>query len=264
MRRWIAEGYSRDGNEESAEEDGEKQFSELLDLSIIKEVPQLITAAEFNDKKMALCQVNGFVREYIIPLRKEENLVFELRGSCALTTQRTGRHLIILEDWERDKTVFESIDFSRLRSLTVFGKWESFFISESMKLLRVLDLEDASRVEYEDLKKMVKWLRRLKFLSLRGRHEICRLPSSLHHLRQLQTLDVRGTSIITLPRSITKLQKLQYIRAGIIAPVASAPSTPSSWFCRCRRIVGVVVPRGIGELAALHTLGVINVSASGG
>uniref|UniRef100_N1R5M4 Disease resistance RPP13-like protein 4 n=1 Tax=Aegilops tauschii TaxID=37682 RepID=N1R5M4_AEGTA len=264
VRWWIAEGYSRDCDDISAEENGEQQFSELLDLSIMQQVPQLVTTTEFSDKRMAMCKVNGFIREYIIPLRKEENLVFELVGNCALTTQRTGRHLVIMEDWDRDRIVFESIDFSRLRSLTVFGKWESFFISESMKLLRVLDLEDASEVEYDDLKKMVKWLRRLKFLSLRGRQEIYHLPSSLDHLRQLQTLDVRGTSIVTLPRSITKLQKLQYIHTGIIVPVALAPPAQSSWFCRNCCTVGVEVPRGIEELTALHTLGVVDVGASGG
>lgn len=271
VRRWIAEGYSRDGDAESAEENGEKQFSELLDLSIIQQVPQLVTTTESDDKKMMLCQVNGFIREYIIPRRKEENLVFELGSRCALTSQRTGRHLIVLGDWKRDIIVFESIDFSRLRSLTVFGSWESFFISKNMKLLRVLDLEDASGpIKYKDLEKMVKRLRRLKFLSLRGRREIYHLPSSLGHLRQLQTLDVRYTSVVTLPKSITKLQKLQYIRAGTSTTfdrAASTPPSPSCGLCCCScrcHITGVKVPRGIGELTALHTLGVVNVCVSGG
>ncbi|XP_048555579.1 disease resistance protein Pik-2-like [Triticum urartu] len=264
VRRWIAEGYSRDSHEESAEMTGEKQFCDLINLSIIQQA----SALGLGGTRMVFCQVNGFFREYIVSRQMEENLVFELRGSCALTTQRTGRHLVILESWVRDRIVFESIDFSRLRSLTVFGNWKSFFVSESMRLLRVLDLEGASELEYSDLKKIVKLMCRLKFLSLRGCHEICHLPSSIGGLRQLQTLDVRHTSIVTLPVNITKLEKLQYIRAGTTAP-ANEATTPHhlvpqlSNCCGGHHLVGVVMPPGIGKLTALHTLGVVNVSASG-
>ncbi|SPT15431.1 unnamed protein product [Triticum aestivum] len=256
VRRWIAEGYSKDSHEESAEMNGEKQFCDLLNLSIVQQP----SALGLGETRMVICQVNGFFREYIVSRQMEENLVFELRGSCALTTQRTGRHLVISKCWDRDQTVFESIDFSRLRSLTVFGKWKSFFVSEDMKLLRVLDLEGASNVEYNDVKKMVKLMCRLKFLSLRGCNEICHLPSSIGGLRQLQTLDVRHTSIVTLPRNITKLQNLQYIRAGTTTTAKTVPQ-PSNR-SGVRRPDGVVAPRGIGKLTALHTLGVVNVSAS--
>ena len=117
----------------------------------------------------------------------EENLVSVLEGGHTLTTQSRGRHLVILDNWERDGIVFATMDFSRLRSLTVFGLWNSFFISESMKMLRVLDLENSEALNDGDLDKILEWLRRLKFLSLRGRPEITRLPSSLDNLRQLQT-----------------------------------------------------------------------------
>ncbi|KAK1646450.1 hypothetical protein QYE76_064255 [Lolium multiflorum] len=265
VRRWVAEGYCRDSEDKSAEQNGEVFFSMLLDLSIIQEPSQLVTTT-VGDTRMIACRVNGFIREYIVSRRMEENLVFELEGSCNVTTQRTGRHLIIRDSWDRDKIVFESMDFSRLRSLTVFGEWKQFFISESMKLLRVLDLEDASGINDADLEQMLKQLRRLKFLSLRGCGEIHRLPTPFGHLQQLQTLDIKRTSIMKLPGNITKLQKLQYIRAGtsVQAEESLTPCLSVPKFCRSRGQVGVVVPGGIDKLTALHTLGVVNVGASGG
>uniref|UniRef100_A0ACD5WAN3 Uncharacterized protein n=1 Tax=Avena sativa TaxID=4498 RepID=A0ACD5WAN3_AVESA len=265
VRRWVAEGYSRDSEDKSAEQNGEKFFSNLLDLSIIQYPPQVVTATS-GDRMMISCSVNGFIREYIVSRRMEENLVFELEGSCDITTQRTGRHLIIRESWDRDKIVFETMDFSKLRSLTVFGRWKQFLVSESMKLLRVLDLEDSSGVEDADLGHMLKQLRRLKFLSLRGCGEIQHLPSSLGDLRQLQTLDIRHTSIVKLPGSITKLHKLQYIRAGtsVKAHESSTPCVSVPKLDRRRCQDGVMVPGRINKLTALHTLGVVNISTSGG
>jgi hypothetical protein len=151
----------------------------------------------------------------------EDNLVFALEGSCSMGSQRTGgQHLTIRDNWDRDKNVFWSTDFSRLRSLTVFGACGPFMFDPAkinMRYVRVLDLEDASRVTNDDLQNIVEVSPRLKFLSLRGCRDITRLPKSLGSLRQLQTLDVRHTHVATLPKAILKLQKLQYVRAGTSA-----------------------------------------------
>jgi len=175
----------------------------------------------------------------------EEKLFFLLevsaleKGHWSLTTERIGQHLAIGSCWRRDRIVFESLDLSRLRSRTVFGEWQSLFVSEKMRVLRVLDLENATHVAGDnlDLEKVVKILPRLKFLSLRGQKSVTRLPDSIGGLRHLQTLDIKGTRVIALPPSIIKLPKLQHIRAS-----------------------GVVPPRGMGKLTALHTVVVISIS----
>jgi hypothetical protein len=214
LRRWIAEGYSRDKSTGStAEEDGEMLYSKLVDLSIIqKKAP---TSSSSSSKKVDMYQVNGFFREYIVSRPMEDNLVFALEGNCRPNSEHTGKHLTIGRTWDRDEIVFKSLDLSRLRSLTVFGECEPFLISDKMRLLRVLDLENTSGVTDNDLEQIGKAVPRLKFLSLRGCEKISRLPDSLGGMKQLQTLDVRGTHIVKLPYYVIKLENLQYVRAGM-------------------------------------------------
>jgi hypothetical protein len=268
--RWVAEGYSRDSDSCTANENAEKHFSKLVQLSMVHR-PLLTTITHM---RMVSYEVSNIFHEYMVTRPSEENIataieIFELNGICSPTSRRRGRHLVIGESWDRDRIVFKNIDFSRLRSLTVFGKWEKFFITESMKVLRVLDLEDASGVTDKDLQSILKLLRRLKFLSLRKCSEIKYLPSSVGELRQLQILDVRYTKISKIPTSITNLKKLQYMRVGPTVPSVdrSAPHTVAfkmSELRRCLHLVGVEVMSGIGELTALHTLGVINIGVAGG
>lgn len=228
VRRWIAEGYASGSESNSLEEMGEL-FHKLSSQSVIRQAT------------MDGCyEFNGFFHEYMISRPVEERILLPLEvsvleGYCwRLTTKGDiGQHLAIWNSWDRNKTLFDSLDLLRLRSLTVFGPWESFFISNKMGVLRVLDLEDACDVTDVDVENIGKVLHRLKFLSLRG-HKITYLPDSFGGLRHLQTLDIRCTSIINLPTSITKLKKLQYVRAGNPVPVPLDDDTSTDGILRLR------------------------------
>ncbi|XP_066342134.1 disease resistance protein PIK6-NP-like [Miscanthus floridulus] len=214
ISRWIAEGYSKGKDSNSTDKYAEKMFDEVAALSIM--LPVLLDASN----KVTGYRVKGFFREYIMSRPVEETIFFpvevsalEKQGHGRLTIGSTG--LAIGSTWERDRVFFESLDFSRLRSLTVFQLfWPLFYVSDRMRVLRVLDLENAGQVIDSDLEEIGKLPSRLKFLSIRGQREITRLPDSVGDLLQLQTLDIRDTKIATLPPFITKLRKLQYIRAG--------------------------------------------------
>ncbi|XP_047042933.1 disease resistance protein RPM1-like [Lolium rigidum] len=210
VRRWSAEGYSREVRGKSMEKIADGYFMELISRSMI--LPS--ECSIHNTKGINSCQVHDLMRDIGISKSMEENLVFTLEEGCSSNSQATMRHLAINGNWQGDQGEFESIvDMSRVRSMTVFGEWKSFFIFEKMRLLRVLDLEDTTGLHDHHFKHIGKLLH-LRYLSLRGCDSIYHLPDSLGNLRELVTLDVRGTKIIKLPRSIFNLQKLSYLRSG--------------------------------------------------
>ncbi|KAL6654732.1 hypothetical protein ACP70R_008197 [Stipagrostis hirtigluma subsp. patula] len=281
VRRWIAEGYSKGKDSSSLVKYAENLYDQLATLSVMHPAPKTSEVAGY--------QVNGFFREYLISRPMEEKVFFPLEvsaleeGHGGLSTEGIGQHLAVGPNWVEDQIVFESLDFSRLRSLSVFQIFLAFYVSDKMRVLRVLDLENAHSVIGEDFEVIGK-LPRLKFLSIRGQKRVSRLPDSLGGLMQLQTLDIRDTSIVRLPASITKLRKLQCIRAGTTVPWTGdeAPAAEAQSSSRTHTLIsclpkflrrgpvgsringGVELPRGIKHLNALHTLGAVNVNTADG
>uniref|UniRef100_A0A0E0MN49 Uncharacterized protein n=1 Tax=Oryza punctata TaxID=4537 RepID=A0A0E0MN49_ORYPU len=289
VRRWIAEGYSKELCDKSGEEIGNGYFFELVERSMIVPTQSLIRSSKGVDS----CQVHDLMRDIAISKSREENLVLRLDGVHRLHSQGTARHLAIRNrNSEWDEGELEStVDMSRIRSLTVFGEWRHFFISDKMKLLRVLDLEDTEGVGDHQIKQIGK-LVHLKYLSLIGCNITC-LPNSLGNLRQLETLDIRGTYIVMLPKTIINLQKLNYLRAGdrkvhgyeeiaeqsLRSRLCSAIGV-SDWddegntrmvctlCCCCPPHIsavcldrhGVLAPRGLRRLTTLHTLDIVNIA----
>ncbi|RCV32080.1 hypothetical protein SETIT_6G229300v2 [Setaria italica] len=307
IRRWSAEGYSREIRDKSPEEVADNYFMELIERSMI-----LPSQLSVNSRKgIDSCQVHDLMREISISKSTEENLVFRMEEGCSSNTQGTVRHLVISTNWEADKSEFENkVDLSRIRSLTVFGKWRSFFISDKMRFLRVLDLEGTSGLVSHHLEHIGRLLH-LRYLSLRGCDSIFHLSDSLGNLKQLETLDISETAILKLPKTITKLKKLQYLRAGAVGKdddsltfeelpkvVNNRPCFCMGWllgFCMVccapqlvKEVMGVDgdmnrcdvctqcccwwfpllmaregptwMPRGIGKLKSLRTLGLVNLA----
>ncbi|XP_051220217.1 probable disease resistance protein At1g59620 [Lolium perenne] len=301
VRRWMAEGYSRDMDDITAEQLGRRYFEELLDRSMTLPVEDVNNRSG----KIDSCQLHDIIRELCISKARVENLVFTLEDGCSLvSTQGPIRHLVIGSNWKRDVDALPSVlDLSQVRSLTVFGEWRPFFISGNMRFVRVLDLEDTLGLRDHHLDRVGK-LHHLKFLSLRGCWNIFRLPNSLGNLLHLQTLDVRGTRIFDLPTAITNLSKLQNLRAPdylggsnnvkgeddieleycgyvhdifprkwdscclwmSICPLLLRPQVLAGGLNRRDALnlfrfelidskYGAKVPRGIGQLRALHKLG---------
>ena len=125
LRRWIAEGYSKEMRTKTAEEVAEEYFTDIINMSMVQ---QLKTRAPYTGKITDSCQVHDLIREIGVSKSMEENLVFTLEEGCSSNSQTRLRHLAISSNWKGDKNEFQSIvDMSRLRSITCFGVWKSFF-----------------------------------------------------------------------------------------------------------------------------------------
>jgi hypothetical protein len=213
VRRWIAEGYSREIRDKTVEEVADSYLMELIDRSMVLPSQQ----SDYSRKAIDSCHVHDLMREIGISKSMEENLVYRLEGAGSSSkSQGIVRHLAISSNWKGDKSEFENlVDLSRVRSVTVFGTVRPFYFSEKMRMLRVLDLEGTEGLVDHHLGQIGE-LYHLKYLSLRGCGDIYYLPESFGNLRQLETLNIAFTNVRKLPKTITRLTKLQLLRAGTV------------------------------------------------
>jgi hypothetical protein len=121
------------------------------------------------------------------------------RGKSCSSQAGKVHYIAVSNSWLREKNSFESAagNWSGIWSLPVFGEWKSFFISDDMRFLWVLDLQDTKGLEDDHLHQIIK-LFHVKYLSLRRCGRLLRLPNTLGNLRHLETLDVRDTQVIKL------------------------------------------------------------------
>jgi len=82
IRRWSAEGYSREIRDKSPEEVADQYFMELIERSMI-----LPSQLSVNSRKgIDSCQVHDLMREISISKSIEENLVFRMEEGCSSNT----------------------------------------------------------------------------------------------------------------------------------------------------------------------------------
>ncbi|XP_006660848.1 disease resistance protein Pik-2-like [Oryza brachyantha] len=280
LRRWMAEGYIAKNRDMPVEEVGQRFYNELINRSMIQPSKKRISPSVSVDR----CRVHSMVLQIILSKSIEENQLFLVKKHCNEVPQSKIRHLVVSR-WKRRDEKLESINFSYIRSLTVFGDCPASLISPKLRLLRVMDLEDSLNLKNEDLRHVGE-LHHLRYLCLRGT-DISKLPS-LQNLRYLETLDIQDTKVTQLPDGIAKLEKLRYLLAGInfskeLLHKVEQPETDnrkasllgnmvSCLYCNGGDFCGISsldrfsvrAPEGVEKLRDLHMLGAINVGHGNG
>jgi Leucine-rich repeat (LRR) protein len=243
VRRWAVEGYSAEARDKSCMEIADGYFEKLIERSMMLPTHHSI----YSRQKADSCKLHDLIRDISISMSMKENLVFRLEEGCSSNTHGTVRHLAISSNWEGDEGEFQSIvELSHIRSLTVFGKWKAFYISDKMRFLRVLDLEDAENLANHCLEQVGKLIH-LRFLSLRGCRGIFCLPDSVGNLSQLEVLDIRRTEVQVLPKTIVRLRKLRHLHAGRSHISRSSGTSGLSYCGKCVELLKVQCATCLGE-----------------
>jgi len=216
---WIAEGFITPSGS-SLQEIGDGYLNELINRGLIQPV-NWSPFDVFGATEVYACQLHDMVLELIIKLSAEEGFGTtslsdgEQASASSLHQRGITRRLSFHNSSSTNASINERKELFKVRSLDVFG--HAYIMMPALsrfRVLRVLQLEDCSRLDNNHLNDLCK-LYLLKFLRLQDLN-ITELPESIGKLESLETLDIRGSQPVTimLPLSFGKLGKLVRLLAN--------------------------------------------------
>jgi hypothetical protein len=198
VKRWIAEGFIDSNGEQHAEVIGERHFNDLINRSIIQ------PAKVQYDGRVDSCRVHDMILDLLISKSSEENFV-TFSGNKNMKLELQGKiHRLSLNNYCREQAMVPSTAVvSHCRSLSIWGYSEQMPSLSNFRYLRVLHIENGEEMEHNYFEH-IGMLLQLKYLRLNIKSTDA-LPEQLGELQQLRTLDLFGTRITKLPKSIVHL-----------------------------------------------------------
>ncbi|XP_048546109.1 disease resistance protein RPM1-like isoform X2 [Triticum urartu] len=288
VERWIAEGLIRGGTGVNIEDVAKGYFNELINRSMLQ--PSRVNI----EGVVKSCRVHDIVRDVMISVSRDENFVYVAGNNVTGAMEETFRHVA----YHGSMCQNIHMDWSHARSVTVFGERSlgpsPLVCSPEMKMLRVLDLENAQfQVTQKDISN-IGLLRHLKYVNFshpQGYSHIYNLPRSIGKLQGLRTLNIGDSYITELPTEISKLQSIHSLRCTrkrsykwfvlgkprecllntLCLPMPFTPLFDSSeraeavaelhmaWSSRWSESRAVRVSKGIGKLKELQILEVVDI-----
>ncbi|XP_025795786.1 uncharacterized protein LOC112875982 isoform X2 [Panicum hallii] len=233
VQRWLSEDLIRGDHGQNLHELGESYFYQLLDTGMIQPI-------EFdNDGNALACRVPLVMIDLIAYL-----LIKEKHNTTSASQRRTDppnkveRLSLQVSKKEKHAVVAEASKSFREGSLSISCSSDSVGTCPIIKNLRVLVLE-GSLEDRHVAKYLGRSSRQLRYLILAST-QITVIPKKVGNLQFLQTLDLRATRVIELPRTFVRLKQLHCLLIN--------RSTK--------------VPAGISNLQALKELQDIDISKS--
>ncbi|XP_047156926.1 disease resistance protein RPM1-like [Vigna umbellata] len=271
IRLWIAEGFIEAKEGKTKEDVAHDYLKELLNRNLIQ------VAGTTTDGRVKTLRVHDLLREIIILKSKDQNFASIVKEQSAAWPEKIRRLSVhgTLPYRQQHRSV------SQLRSFLMFGVGEYVPLGKlfpsGFKLLSVLDYQDAP------LKKFplaVIDLYHLRYLSLRNT-KVKTVPGHIiGKLHNLETFDLKKTSVRELPVDILKLQKLRHLlvyqlkfkgyaqfhsKDGLKAPseIGKLKSLQKLCFVEANQDCGMII-RQLGELSQLRRLGILKLREEDG
>ncbi|XP_066393733.1 disease resistance protein Pik-2-like isoform X1 [Miscanthus floridulus] len=246
LNRWMAEGLVHQKRGLTTWEVAESYLDELLSRNMIEEAGHLGGYAW----REQTYRVHDMLLEVMVSKSLEANFLSLHGGQYKGMLYDKIRRLSIHADVESVDSVAkrnvegrrgeDNLNIQHVRALSMFqlhGQHKLLKTLGNFVLLRVLDLEDCEGITNKHVRYACN-LYLLRFLSLRATN-ISMVPRQIGNLEHLQTLDLGTTLLTGLPKTITKLEKLEYILFS---------NKDNHWGTMW------TMPRGINKMKALHVL----------
>lgn len=221
IQLWIAEGFITEiGNGRMTEEDvAEEYLEELIRRNLIQ------VDSRRTDGGVKTCMIHDLLRDLCMSVSIEDNFSV-VRTDVNILKEGKPRRLSL--HVSTSYYMSEGLcDHSSTRSLFSFNKDEyntydfKRWIQKNFKLIRVLDMgqvKDSNHV-FRELEESIQ----LRYIRTRDNNSF-QLTKSIYDLWNLETLDLRGSTLYDLPDGIWKLQRLRHLHmSGSRAKLPNIP-----------------------------------------
>ncbi|KAJ6854908.1 hypothetical protein NC651_039771 [Populus alba x Populus x berolinensis] len=280
---WMGEGLITANEKDTAEEEGEIVFQELIELDLI------VPFHERPDKPSPVvnaCRMHPWIRHMAISLAQEANLFgFDSSGTPSYGSDGARRACLVLSS-DRSSSGSTRNEENLLTVFNVSEKYLNFSLDWLLKLRKVAVLQlgrwhynlpvSKTKVENEELGRWLHshhievenevflkglWAQKhLKYLCLRGISLITTLPSSIGELFSLEILDLKAChNLEELPSEIGSLTSLTHLDVSDCPFLESMPKELQK-LTRLQVLKGFVIgnskrtPCKIADLADLKEL----------
>nr|GME02216.1 disease resistance protein RPM1-like [Ipomoea batatas] len=254
IRMCIAEGFIAEHGGRALEGIARDYLLQLNNRSLIRIVTTESIFIRVDDK----IEMHDLFRDVAGEvIRREMFAEIKLSGMHNTKVEWNQRRSLIILEGEPKVNLEKVPQMKKLRTLILEG--EGVIVNslpqmlQNMKLLRVLALGWLQNC-VKELPNEVGDLIHLRYISLYGNPMMTHLPDSLGSLHNLQTLDLRLTSVKSLPKSVSQLMQLRHLFGNFDIHVADIVFTSSELQTLSGVLINTIQARELVNLTQLTEL----------